>query len=574
MQGIANAITALQGGRTGDQNAPPDQQPSIPTYDPLTHAVMLGSAQMASDAAKQKAVNAEAEKQVSGKPMEITAKVDPSGDASYTFKNVKPGPNLDKIHEAIMAPHKDAAEGVGEMQLGTALQGIQKVLNSITKPGEDVFHDDATKYRGGYRASRELGANPMQALIDGIRVAVGGISKESVQKQVDAHRGAQQASVVKQFMPVIQGAMGERRLDNEETRIANTESKTATADALKTINDTDFSQVEPGERYRQIADQLGVPVEDLSAGMRGRIDRKARQDDRKRNDAEFEAFRKDKNALGTFESFGDVKQSFGRPMKTEQESQLSADYKAARNDYELKQKNERLKVEAADRAAKKLDINIQTNPLVGPDDEVNKHLDFLIDSENQGKDISKVSAATYGKMVQRRADRSAHGDAAAALPDKYSVATQKTLAESSQVLDEATRLKAMIQREIKANPDLAKLPLDKALANIAYKAGFSSGDEFNQHIAELSILGLKSAATVGAKGVRNWKYINLTLGHTADPGKDSLQLMVDKLGAIQSVNEDTISANKKFGLKSGVVAPGKATHRYNKATGKIEAIQQ
>jgi hypothetical protein len=584
MMGLSNQTTAIQSGQSGDENAPPDRQPQAPapqtgptgpTYDPLTHAVMLGSAQMASDAAGAKATNEEAEKEAKAKPVEITAKIDPAtGDRSFTFKNVRPGPNLDKIQEAITAPHKDAEQGIASTQLNSGIQALEQVLSTMKAPGEDVFHDDATKYRGGYRASRELGANPLQALVDGIRVAVGGISKGSVQNQVDRSRALRKASVVKQFLPLVNAATTERRLDNEETRIADSQKKNTLRDALDTINATDFSQVAPEDRYSTIADQLGVAPEDLSPGMRGRIDRKARQDDRKRSDAEFESFRKDKGALSIFPNFDEVKKSYGKTLKPDQESQLHADYDAARTDYQIKQKNEQLKIEAADRQSKRLDISIANNPLAGPSDKVTQSIDYLIDQENQGKDMTKVSPATYARMVQRRSERAQTGDPTAALPDKYTPAAQKSLAESSQVLDESRRLKSVVDSYIKEHPEASNLPFDKALANLAYRAGYASADQFNSRLAELSILGLKSAATVGAKGVRNWKYINMTLQHTAEPGKDSLKLMSDKLGAIVNVNEDTIAANKKFGLKSGVVAPSKATHRFNKATGKIEAIQQ
>jgi hypothetical protein len=189
-------------------------------------------------------------------------------------------------------------------------------------------------------------------------------------------------------------------------------------------------------------------------------------------------------------------------------------------------------------------------PLFSPD-----QLDFMIQEENNGADMTKVPSTTYAQMVKRREEFNAqgHGDVAQ-LPDRYTTGAQNSMRDATRIINTTDRIKNVIDGYVAENGGTpSKIPYGNALGALAYRLHFGSADEFNKHLADMSILALNSGASVGGKGIRNWKYIEMTLQHTPEPGKDSMQLIIDKMAAIRSLNEDMIAAARDTGLKSGVV---------------------
>lgn len=268
-------------------------------------------------------------------------------------------------------------------------------------------------------------------------------------------------------------------------------------------------------------------------------------------------------------SDGNLHKRTYRPGFNGQPDQLVSDEVVGRDPLlELKQESARTGIDARRQGmeAQRLGMDIRRNDLFSPE-----QLDYMIQEENNGADMAKVASPVYTQMLKRRNEfaEQGHGDIAA-LPDRYTAGAQNVMRDATRVINTTDRIRAVIDDYVKENGGVpSKLPYRGALGVLAYRMGFASEDEFNKHLADMSILSLNSAATVGGKGIRNWNYIKMTLQHTPEPGKDSMQLVIDKMEAIKSLNEDLIAAARDTGLKSGVVnIPGSGVGRGKQAVPK------
>lgn len=176
--------------------------------------------------------------------------------------------------------------------------------------------------------------------------------------------------------------------------------------------------------------------------------------------------------------------------------------------------------------------------------------DYMINEEEAGHDMSKVPGHIYVQMLQRRSDLGMP------LPDRYTTGAQKTIADSMKVLSSIQEVRPSLEAAMK-DSQLNNIPYTTALNNWAYTHGFgadpqAAGAELERHISSLSLLGLNSAGSV-SHASRAWPFIEKTLIHTPKPGTDSRQLMMDKLKAIELLQNETIEAQKNAGLKGGGV---------------------
>ncbi|GEM_PF-4823945 len=215
--GAMSIMTRRAPAAEGDDSPDPSQPLGI---DPLLITKMFASAKLQSDAAAQKTAESEVDKQASLPPPEFHVKMHTAADGStiplVTAKNLAPQPDQEAVHAASEKPYADVSAGLANAQIAKGLEAIQNIIGSLRPPGDADFSSGS--YGSGYRASRELGGNPVQALVDGIRVRLGLISPKRVQQQVDRKRATEQADAIKEFLPIINSGLAEQKMAAQEQR--------------------------------------------------------------------------------------------------------------------------------------------------------------------------------------------------------------------------------------------------------------------------------------------------------------------------------------------------------------------
>jgi hypothetical protein len=261
MMGISGIAQAIMSG-VGDQNAPPQQQPQpgpmpVPQAAPdqqdqgqspnpfdqfgqgatsaLIEAIMRGNAHMQSEAQGKQALTQASEKIDSLKPVVVTSTHDPMSGRliSSTYKNVpppdvtNPGPQVASIvSKPFNDVHDTLAQNKASQVMSSGVDAIAQAIMLSPKAGDEKFSQD---FGSGYKASREMGASPMAAFVDGLRTEFGGIKAQggtagpyrphdtglssmgSIQAQVDRKKALDEAAMVQGHLPTLQGAPAEER---------------------------------------------------------------------------------------------------------------------------------------------------------------------------------------------------------------------------------------------------------------------------------------------------------------------------------------------------------------------------
>jgi hypothetical protein len=277
MNGLAGIAQAIMSG-VGDQNAPPQQQPTPgpmpdtggqfppdsggPAEDPrsgqsnqnnLIAAVIMAHAKMQSDGIAQQGQKAIEEGDASARPVVIKTTIPTDGSPVYhDIKNWRSGnATPDQVQSASSqalgdgvaaalkvassgsTPNGQAIQNQTSQTLGIGNDALSRALQVSPKPGDEQFTQD---FHSGYKAARELGASPAAALIDGIRASLNRIpaqgadagpykprdtglsNKGSIQAQVDRKKALDQLAMVQGGLPTVQAGAGEARAQAGEQR--------------------------------------------------------------------------------------------------------------------------------------------------------------------------------------------------------------------------------------------------------------------------------------------------------------------------------------------------------------------
>lgn len=337
------------------------------------------------------------------------------------------------------------------------------------------------------------------------------------------------------------------------------QERKAVYDRWTKIKDTtDWTNIPKDQRRQAFDDQNDTGVQPSEA-VYNQIERTA---DRQVA-ASLISFRKDKAALGVLPDFATAKESFGHDIPADQVKGFEADWKAARNDYNIKQKNEELKIKAAANQAQRLQITLDRqpdHPSAGA--AYDQQLDKLIAAENSGADLTKmgVDTKTHGDMVQRRLVRMASGDQEAQFPVALSVAGATAMSKISGLRTETQGLMGTLDKYL-ATPEgkkYANVPFSELPAAAKYKMGMASDDEIAKLQSAFSIE--RYAGTLQLiPGIRRGDIIQKASEHLPIFGKDSIQLMRDKLANADKFYANNQAGLQKYSTKTGVSNNGGAT---------------
>lgn len=332
MQGLPNLTARIMGG---------DQPPAAPFTDPIIATVMQQSARMASEAAVQKGAEEEAGKLAKRKPIEIHTRIDPvTGESTNTYKNIPTGGEADqaiaaKAAEPFLDVAESATQGALEHTRTLAAKAIENYIATLPKPtamgGSSPF-EGVGALRGGFRAARELGASPAGAALDALRVRFGLVPQARAERQVDRARSLNIVRSEQQLAAPIQReetaieAAGGTAATRERLRISDLNSR-----ATKLLQTTDFTAV-PKENWYETLVAQDPAIAELP-GLKNRVNVAGGVAVKRDTENRYQESRKDKAALGTFDSYAEVKAAFGSAPDQEKEAQREADYRAARNSF-------------------------------------------------------------------------------------------------------------------------------------------------------------------------------------------------------------------------------------------------
>lgn len=209
---------------------------------------------------------------------------------------------------------------------------------------------NATKFRKGYTAARDLGDNPVAAgfkgIIASISPSVDPSSADSPLRRVETARSLNEAAIENKYLlPREEEDDRRRRLDDAE--------KTAGVRRLREIiGKTDMAGLPDDQaRVATVADEYGVDPQQLPKWSLATIAQKTLTDVEKHRVARFKEFRTDRKALGEYPNSHAALVALGVPLNDEESQQFRADYYAAREETVRQRQNELYRARTESRSA-------------------------------------------------------------------------------------------------------------------------------------------------------------------------------------------------------------------------------
>jgi len=258
-------------------------------------------------------------------PVEVTTKQDPTtGRTTATIKGVAVGDADAEMDTAYSVPQIDLAAAVAPYarQFGHR------------EPGAPDIKDKMGRFYGRYQLAREAGSGRLGALLRSLMIEARPDRREHAAAErlaadVEGQRLNQAIDDFKTAAPVIAEADRQRRLASADARDRLTEDKTARANFGRTIAATDFTLLDEADWVASVAQQNGIPSEEVDDATRAQIARTGRQQKKKAHESRFDAFRQD-NALGHYASAEDAAGAFGSPLSEVERRQLDVDWREKR----------------------------------------------------------------------------------------------------------------------------------------------------------------------------------------------------------------------------------------------------
>ena len=305
-----------------------------PFTDPLIAAVMRSGTMMANDRGAQRAAKDAVDRLAAQRPIEIRTKIDPvTGEQTNSYKNIPAGSDADLAIASRATGSLPDSEAAPQSPQSVALADyIASLPRSSTSGGVSPF-EGVGRYRGGYRAARELGADPLEAALSGLAVKFGLLNRADVERDVNRDRDLAIARTEELSAPI-----------RREEKLALDEAANERRYVSQVINGSDMSWVQtPADReaaYAKVANELGVKT--LTDSTKAQIDRKTLRDVRSRQDARLASFMKDK-ALGGYATKDQLLASYGQGLRRDQQDQLENEYNMQRAEYLKKEKRDQFR---------------------------------------------------------------------------------------------------------------------------------------------------------------------------------------------------------------------------------------
>ena len=288
-----------------------------PRINPLLAASILASSQLREQGIMEKAATehakAESEKSVTIKGDRVT---------------IKDAPTRDYLGEA-SAEIADSAAATHQL--------LQDYGIFTKDPNDPALRDGVTGYREGYRGSRELGAGPLRALVQGLQVKFGLIKSDKAAREVRTSRAARDIEEAKRVLPLEGARRSEERMDREEGRLSAAEKERTRKERLaqEAITRTLISQAElnrydsDDEMLEDLAKQSQFDV--LPDSLRAFAVRKRKQDTKKYAEKKFNELRGQNKAHLSREELQTLSEGYmGAKPTAEQWSILLADQRGER----------------------------------------------------------------------------------------------------------------------------------------------------------------------------------------------------------------------------------------------------